>query len=76
MPIAMPTWRNVSLMPEAMPLCSLGTTETATSATAGLMRPTPTPARMKPGSSAGPLLAGVEAAHQEQAEPGERQAAR
>ena len=26
MPIAMPTWRNVSLIPEAMPLCSFGTT--------------------------------------------------
>ena len=39
MPTAMPTCRNVSLIPAAMPLCSLGTTDSATSAITGLSRP-------------------------------------
>ena len=51
-PTAIATWRNVSLIPAAMPLRSLETTLTATSAITGLSRPTPTPATMKPGSSA------------------------
>jgi hypothetical protein len=28
MPVAMPTWRKVELMPEAMPACCGGTTPT------------------------------------------------
>src|SRR5215210_211195 len=47
-PTDTPTWRNVSLMPDAMPLCSFGTTLTATSAITGLSRPMPAPATMKP----------------------------
>ena len=56
MPMAMPTWRNVSLIPEAMPLCSFGTTDTATSAITGLIRPTPAPASDEPGEQPGPVV--------------------
>ena len=52
MPMAIPTCRNVSLMPDAIPLCSFGTTDTATSAITGLIRPMPTPEMTKPASSA------------------------
>ena len=52
MPTAIPTWRKVSLIPAAMPLCSFGTTLSATSAITGLSRPTPMPLTMKPASSA------------------------
>ena len=51
MPVAMPTWRNVELIPEAMPLCSGGTTATAEEASTGLIIPMPAPAKMNPGSS-------------------------
>jgi hypothetical protein len=44
MPVAMPTWRKVELMPEAMPACRGGTTPTAVDASGGFTRPTPTPA--------------------------------
>ena len=51
MPVAMPTWRKVLLMPEAMPLREWCTTPTAVEASGGLIRPTPTPASRKPGIS-------------------------
>ena len=51
MPVAMPTWRNVLLAPEAMPLRCGCTTETAPEARTGFTVPTPNPARMNPGSS-------------------------
>ena len=60
MPVAMPTWRNVVLMPDAMPLRCGGTTPTAVEASGGLTRPTPTPATRKPGSSAVQRRVGVE----------------
>ena len=69
MPTAMPTCRNVSLIPEAMPLCSLGTTDTATSAITGLTRPTPGPARRKPGSRVVHSSPRPDAAHQQQRAP-------
>ena len=50
MPVAMPTWRNVLLAPEAMPLRWGCTTEMAPDARAGLTMPIPTPQAMKPGS--------------------------
>src|SRR5580693_7663853 len=49
MPVAMPTWRNVELMPEAMPACCGGTTPTAVEARGGLTRPTPRPPTIIPG---------------------------
>ncbi len=49
MPVAMPTWRNVVLAPEAMPLRSGGTTAMAEEASTGLTMPMPMPATMKPG---------------------------
>lgn len=49
MPVAMPTWRKVELMPEAMPACCGGTTPTAVEASGGFTRPTPTPATIIPG---------------------------
>ena len=51
MPVAIPTWRNVLLMPEAMPLRGGSTTPTAVEASGGFARPTPAPATMKPASS-------------------------
>ena len=51
MPVAIPTWRNVLLAPDAMPLRSGGTTEMADEASTGLTVPIPMPAMMKPGSS-------------------------
>ena len=48
MPVAMPTWRKVELMPEAMPARRGSTTPTAAVASAGLTMPMPTPVTMKP----------------------------
>ena len=52
MPVAIPTWRKVELIPLAMPLRWGGTTPTAVEASAGLTSPTPAPATMNPASSA------------------------
>ena len=52
MPVAMPTCRNVELMPEAMPERRGSTTPMAAVASAGLVRPMPPPATRKPASSA------------------------
>jgi hypothetical protein len=52
MPTATPTWRNVSLIPLAIPLRSFGTTLIATSAITTFTSPVPAPAIAKPGSSA------------------------
>ncbi len=51
-PVAMPTWRNVLLIPDAIPLSSASTTPTAAEASEGFTNPTPTPATRNPGSSA------------------------
>jgi hypothetical protein len=50
MPTATPTWRKVSLIPAAIPLRSLGTTLSATSAITGFSSPTPPPRTRKPPS--------------------------
>src|SRR5262249_61638217 len=52
MPVAMPTCRNVLLIPAAIPLMRGSTTPTAVEASGGLISPMPTPATQKPGSSA------------------------
>ncbi len=49
MPVATPTWRNVELMPDAMPLRSTVTTPTAVDASGVLIMPTPTPQTSSPG---------------------------
>ena len=74
-PTAIPTWRKVSLIPDAIPLCSFGTTLSATSAITGFSRPTPTPATMKPSSRVVHSELGVDPRHQQQADAGERQPA-
>lgn len=51
-PVAIPTWRNVVLMPEPMPLRARGTTPTAVWASAGLTIPMPMPTATNPGMSA------------------------
>ena len=51
-PVAMPTWRKVLLMPEAMPLRCGSTTPTAALASVGLTIPIPSPPIRKPGNSA------------------------
>ena len=50
MPVAIPTWRNVLLAPEAMPLRCGCTTDTAAEARTGLTVPTPAPHSRKPGN--------------------------
>ena len=50
-PVAIPTWRNVLLAPEAMPLRCGWTTEMAPEAKTGLTIPIPKPTTRKPGSS-------------------------
>ncbi len=50
-PVAIPTWRKVLLMPEAIPARAAATTPSATEAIPGLVMPTPIPVRMNPGSS-------------------------
>ena len=52
MPVAMPTCRNVELMPDAMPARCGSTTPTAAVASGGLTSPMPPPATRKPASSA------------------------
>src|SRR6202000_1115959 len=47
--VAMPTWRKVLLIPEAMPATLGSTTPTAVEASGGLTRPLPRPATRKPG---------------------------
>ena len=51
MPVAMPTWRKVVLIPDAMPLRMGSTTPMAVEASGGLTSPIPTPQSRKPGSS-------------------------
>ena len=50
-PVAIPTWRKVELIPEAIPQRSCGTTPIAVEASGGLTRPMPAPASTKPGIS-------------------------
>ena len=80
MPVAMPTWRNVLLMPEAMPLRAWCTTPTAVEASGGLTMPMPAPASTKPGISAvQPELASIaviaEQAGADEQQPASRAAA-
>jgi len=49
MPVAMPIWRNVALVPDAMPAWCGGTTPMAVEASGGLTMPEPSPAMMNPG---------------------------
>ena len=51
MPVAMPTWRNVLLAPDAIPLRCGSTTEMEVDASTGFTIPIPAPATMNPGSS-------------------------
>ena len=51
-PVAIPTWRNVLLIPDAMPLRAGGTTPIAVEARIGLTVPMPAPATRKPASRA------------------------
>ena len=51
MPVAIPTWRNVLLMPEAIPARRGSTTLTDVEASGALTSPIPMPPTMKPASS-------------------------
>ena len=50
-PVAIPIWRNVLLIPEAIPARRGSTTLTAVDASGALTRPMPIPPTMKPGRS-------------------------
>ena len=49
MPVAMPTWRKVELIPDAIPARWGATTPTAVEASGGFTRPTPAPPTIMPG---------------------------
>ena len=49
MPVAIPTWRKVELMPEAMPARCGATTPTAVDANGGFTMPIPMPPTIMPG---------------------------
>ena len=49
-PVAMPTWRSVELMPDAIPARAGSTTPTAVEASGTLTSPAPRPATIIPGS--------------------------
>ena len=63
MPVAIPSWRKVLLIPDAMPARSWRTVETAVDASGALTIPIPMPPITKPGQQARPVRAGVDAAH-------------
>ena len=50
-PVAIPTWRKVLLIPEAIPARAALTTPIATEAIPGLVIPMPIPATIEPASS-------------------------
>ena len=66
MPVAMPTWRNVELMPEAMPARCGSTTPTAAVASARVDEPDAAAGDQEAGQQRGPVVARLEAAHQQQ----------
>ncbi len=72
-PVAMPTWRNVELIPEAMPARAGSTTPIATAAIPGFVIPIPMPEIRKPGQQHGPAVADLEAVHEDQADADEQQ---
>jgi len=76
MPVAMPSWRKVLLIPEAMPARSWRTVETAVVASGAFTKPMPMPPTMKPGSSVVhpespemPLISQSERAHNPSPKP-------
>ncbi len=72
-PVAMPTWRKVELIPDAIPLRCGGTTPIAAEASDGLTNPMPAPATMNPGSSAVQCECALEVAYQQQADADQRE---
>ena len=66
MPVAIPTWRKVLLMPEAMPLREWCTTPMAVEASGGLIIPMPAPASTKPGIRVVQPEVGVDGGHRQQ----------
>ena len=58
-PVAIPTWRKVLLIPDAIPAFCGGTTLTAVEASGGFTSPIPIPPTMNPGSSVVQLELGV-----------------
>ena len=75
MPVAMPTWRNVELMPDAMPARCGSTTPTAAVASAGLVEADAAAGDEEARQQRRPVVARLEAAHQQQPDPDEREAA-
>ena len=75
MPVAMPTWRKVELMPDAMPARRGSTTPTAAVASAGLTSADAAAGDHEAGQQRGPVVAGLQAAHQQQPGADEREPA-
>ena len=75
MPVAMPTWRKVELIPEPMPARCGGTTPTAVEASGGLMSADADAGEEEPGQQHGPCRVGVEPAHEQQPDADEQQPA-
>ena len=66
MPVAMPTWRKVELMPDAMPACRAGTTPTAVEASGGLIESDADSADDEARHQVGPVGLGVQPPHEQQ----------
>ena len=75
-PVAMPTCRNVELMPEAMPARCGSTTLIAAVASAGLTSADAAAGDHEAGEQRGPVVARPDVAHQQQPEADEREPAR
>ncbi len=67
MPVAIPTWRKVLLIPDAIPARAASTTPIATEAIPGLVIPMPIPATIEPASRVVQLVADLDPVHQRSA---------
>ena len=75
MPVAMPTWRNVELIPDAIPARAGATTPIAAFGDRRVDRPDPDAREDEPRQERRPVRARVDAAHEQQARRHEQQAA-
>ena len=76
MPVAIPTWRNVLLMPEAIPARRGSTTLTDVEASGALTSPIPMPPTMKPARSVVHVEPSVTPVHEQERDADQRRARR
>ena len=73
-PVAIPTWRKVLLIPDAIPARAALTTPIATEAIPGLVSPIPAPGEEEPGQQRRPAVADLDPVHEQQPERHQHQA--